>query len=762
MATNDKGAVLSAGWIIATGLAYWIGNQWTQVVCSYHSLDRGIEQACRLDVFLPYFLHHSWDIYGGPYPLLGGLFGSCIVLLLFCLFGDSLTHADRSHAGQEHGSARKAEVSEVRGYRDPKDPSNNRILTRNVHVAITPNDHVARRLPSGNVLVVGATGTGKTTGYVMPNLLQTGADRDVVVVDPKGTTLTSCGHALIAAGYDIRVFDTRDNERSDRYNPLAYIQNSHDIVSFTRMLVECTSEGRKSQDKFWEDGESLLYRALLTLLLDWFPRRDLTMRNLVALTDLIDVAADGSDAKSPLDLIFDQIETGMAWEEAEGETFDCHRSSFADRGREETAQGLVRVPSLLRRRDGVRPALVVRADGTRGLDPSEDEALRLWHEFRHGASRTLRSFVIASHARMSNLSAPDVLDLLAGDEGKDRLGLNELGRTTDDLGRPRPPRVVFVISSDYDRSLSVLMSLAMWQAIHLPMDYADRNNGTLSRHLSVIIDEFRNIGTLVNFEGTMNVVRSRNIDITIILQAISQLEDVYKPAAAASIKSACAMKVFLGGGRDMDTARAVSKAIGKATHEVQSLSRKGYGPFADTTVQVSTFGRDLYDPNEVGKLPADRALVLMGQEDVVEDDKARVWDLPAYDETYMGRVPERVFDYAAWREAGRPTGAALDAWERAWFGRELPAREALKAARRDHAIATERLSRALDAGIAGTDRAALEAAEETSEKREDEAKEALERAHAASLEAAAKGRGQDDVPTAAPTRHRRRGAHGRR
>lgn len=71
-----------------------------------------------------------------------------------------------------------------------------------------------------------------------------------------------------------------------------------------------------------------------------------------------------------------------------------------------------------------------------------------------------------------------------------------------------------------------------------------------------------------------------------------------------------------------------------------------------------------------------------------------MWEHRNYDPTYMGMEPERSFDHPAWKRAGRPMGDALAAWEEAWFSSELPAREALRAAERELALARHELEEA--------------------------------------------------------------------
>ena len=56
---------------------------------------------------------------------------------------------------------------------------------------------------NNNVLVVGASGTGKTRGIVIPNLLQ--AKGSYIVSDPKGNLYRKYGEYLQNKGYTVKV-----------------------------------------------------------------------------------------------------------------------------------------------------------------------------------------------------------------------------------------------------------------------------------------------------------------------------------------------------------------------------------------------------------------------------------------------------------------------------------------------------------------------------------------------------------------------------
>ena len=590
-----------------------------------------------------------------PLPALTALSAFCGT---WAIYAWALSSRKAWRDGEEYGSARRGRWQDALAFRDPRDPMNNIVVSEHVGIAITPNERVRERIASRNVLVVGGTGTGKTTGYVMPNIMQVGSGRDMVVVDPKGTTLSRCGALLARSGVDVRVFDMVDTARSDLWNPLATLSGYDDVSTLVRCLITNTNGGRESSDPIWDNGEALLYKAVLTFMLDWCRPSDMTMRTFLELVDMCDAGPE-EGARSPLDLLFSQIETGMRPTLAEPAV--AGPAGRAARGRRELRWEPTR---LRRRRDGLDPHDWVDATGARrrGMQPSEDQALRAWRQFTSAPGRTLQSFVVSAHARLSFMDDPEVTRILAGEaRGRDDLRLDLLGQARDELGREVRPKVVFVISSDFRDSLNGLLSILMWQAVFLPMDAADRRcGGALPRPVSIVIDEFANVGKIPAFRQCISVVRSRNVDISVVVQSLSQIDDVYGREAAATIRENCPTTLLLGGGRGFSTAERISREVGRGTYDKASTSRRG-GPLGESTRSEDRYGRDVMDPHEVATLPGDRALVLIGDREAIVDGKARCWAHPLYDPEFMAEGG-RACDYAAWRAAGRPMGAAAQRW----------------------------------------------------------------------------------------------------
>ena len=238
--------------------------------------------------------------------------GSLRVALIFCLIygvviGIYLSTERNYRRREEHGSAKWGEAHSInRRYRAKIDESN-KILTQNVRIGF--DGHIHKR--NLNVLVVGGAGAGKTRYYAMPNILQ--ADKDtkfsMVVLDPKGSTLRSCGNYLVSQGYDVRVLDLINLDRSHCYNPFVYLETDDDVQRLmTNLIKNTTPKGSQTTDPFWEQASEMLLKAVVFYLFYEAPPEE---QNFPMVMDMIragDVKENNDDYESPLDILFAELE----------------------------------------------------------------------------------------------------------------------------------------------------------------------------------------------------------------------------------------------------------------------------------------------------------------------------------------------------------------------------------------------------------------------------------------------------------------------
>ena len=171
---------------------------------------------------------------------------------------------------EEHGSASWGSAKELNKKYMQLPESQNKTLTKNVKLGLNARAH-KRNL---NVLVVGGSGAGKTFSYCKPNIMQ--ANSSFVTLDPKGEILRDTGHLLESKGYEVRVLDLINMEKSHCYNPFEYLRNDNDVQRLvTNLFKSTTPKGSQSNDPFWDTAASMLLLALIYYLVYRAPKDEL-------------------------------------------------------------------------------------------------------------------------------------------------------------------------------------------------------------------------------------------------------------------------------------------------------------------------------------------------------------------------------------------------------------------------------------------------------------------------------------------------------
>ena len=114
-----------------------------------------------------------------------------------------------------------------------------------------------------HTLVVGATGSGKTTALVHPlihSLIKKG--ESMVVTDPKGEIYKEHAERLKSRGYNIIVLNFRDPHLGNAWNPLTLpyrLYKEGNVDKATELLDDVGNnifKDKKAQDPFWENSAS--------------------------------------------------------------------------------------------------------------------------------------------------------------------------------------------------------------------------------------------------------------------------------------------------------------------------------------------------------------------------------------------------------------------------------------------------------------------------------------------------------------------------
>ena len=156
------------------------------------------------------------------------------------------------------------------------------------------------------------------------------------------------------------------------------------------------------------------------------------------------------------------------------------------------------------------------------------------------------------------------------------------------------------------------MNIFFSQLFQRLYEFGDQNGGSLPIPMFLVLDEFANIGRIPNFERILSTCRSKKLHISIILQSIDQLEEIYDEKVTQTIMANCSTQLFLGSNAQK-TLETFSKLLGEKTITRDNVSRNtdkdnktsGHG-YSDQIL-----GRALLTPDELRRLDTDECIIFI-------------------------------------------------------------------------------------------------------------------------------------------------------
>lgn len=105
-----------------------------------------------------------------------------------------------------------------------------------------------------NVCVIARIGAGKTSRYIVPNVLDKARRNcSIVVNDPKGEVFDLTSGHMAQQGFKVLVIDPENLSRSCRFNPLAEARDTIELEQIAEILVRAGSTDT-AKDDFWVQG----------------------------------------------------------------------------------------------------------------------------------------------------------------------------------------------------------------------------------------------------------------------------------------------------------------------------------------------------------------------------------------------------------------------------------------------------------------------------------------------------------------------------
>lgn len=221
-----------------------------------------------------------------------------------------------------------------------------------------------------------------------------------------------------------------------------------------------------------------------------------------------------------------------------------------------------------------------------------------------------------------------------------------------DLELPgKQPCAYFCIISATDTAYEFLSSLFFSMLFKKLSDYARKHGderGQLPVEVNFVMDEFCNVGKLLDFKKTISVVRGYGINCQIIVQSIAQLSDRYPVKEWEEIVGNCDTQLVLGC-NDMMTSEYISKRCGSVTIQLTNSMAPQTPLFSPITREVTGYRqtksnntRPLMYPEEILQMDNKECLVLIRGQKPLKGLKIIPDELSDYKRLRYSRVADYI------------------------------------------------------------------------------------------------------------------------
>ena len=442
-------------------------------------------------------------------------------------------------------------------------------------------------------IIIGSTGSGKTTTFVSPMiqlLAATAAGSSMVITDPKGELFMLHSKYLKERGYDVKVIDLRDTYSSYRWNPLDSIWDNFEDYK------NAHTKAFKRDDDILESGLKIDKELLdYSHISEWYEFEGKAYTDYQRLINAIKVYK-----KKIFDEVYEDLNDLV--------TVLIPVENEKDPLWEKGARSITLAVLLAMLEDSLDENNNMTKDKfnffnlAKILQNSTNDYQGLRDYFK-GRSSLSRAYSLskqvcdaAQSTRASYMSI--VYDKLTLFNDAGVCSLTSASDFTASALADHPTALFLKIPDEKDtrHNLAAIFILNIYKTlIKVASATAELS---LPRNVYFIMDEFGNMPKISKFDKFITVGRSRKIWFTMIVQSYAQLNNVYGDNVADIIKGNCGIKMFIGS-NDMQTCKEYSELCGNIT--IASTSTSG-SAHSDTNYSTSYQTRPLIYPSELQRL----------------------------------------------------------------------------------------------------------------------------------------------------------------
>ena len=409
-----------------------------------------------------------------------------------------------------------------------------------------------------HALIVGTTGSGKTTGFVDQNIAILGRSKgkpSMIIADPKKELYEKHAKQLESEGYTISTLDLREPYSSARWNPMQV------LIRRIRQVRELQNDLKQEDGKYYSCGEVFLSHG------------DARTRVQELKDEIFENAMDLVYTLCPV-----QNKDQPTWEEGARNLIFGLVLAFC----EDCIAGKMDDKQLLLFNVYHNITKYCSEDTTalkQYLLEGRDEFSKvrgLVNTVLITSDKTLTSYLSEVNSYMQQLADDGILSMTSESD-------------IDIANMDENPNALFVIVPDERFTRHRFVTLFLTQTYKELVEKANTNlrkkqtdTAILKRRAYFILDEFGNLPKMENIEGMVTVGRSRGIRYLFVLQSFSQLNAKYGRDIGDIIKTNCNIKIFIGSD-DPDTRKEFSELCGQKKVKNFSVNTSAENPASSNT-----------------------------------------------------------------------------------------------------------------------------------------------------------------------------------
>lgn len=426
-----------------------------------------------------------------------------------------------------------------------------------------------------HTLIIGTTGSGKTTTFISPTiqiLANTKSKPSMLISDPKGELYALHAKSLLKRGYDVKILDLRNPYCSIRWNPLEKpFEMYQEMLSLDNKVSVNEEEGYYIfENKIYYDKDEL--NAVIQV-----KKQELFDEGYEDLNDICSVLCPVKNKSEPI------------WESG--------------------AKNFILAITLAMLEDSENPNNEMTKEkfnffnimkiATNTQNDCEDlmeyfkhrspisKSVSLSKQVLDASDKTRGSYLSTIFDKLSMFSDMSICSLTSANE----IDFAEISTK---------PTALFLQIPDEKETRHTLAAMVILQAYKALVAKANTYPDlSLPRSVYFLLDEFGNLPQVHKLEQMITVGRSRKIWLALVVQSYAQLAKVYDEKSADIIKSNCNIQIFIGT-TDQKTIEEFSKKCGNYSIIQKNVSFSSSNDGVGSSVSVKE--RPLIYPTELAQL----------------------------------------------------------------------------------------------------------------------------------------------------------------